>query len=159
MQQGFDLVGRFPGEVLVALAKVTVVGGLGVNRAAQVELLKAAKLAHDVPSASAGVRAILAKAIPLPLIVLAMALVGCTPTELQILSAVEKDAPIACDIVAAADPGWSTIVCAIVNAVDGALTPLTPVDVKSDVAAQFVGKRPSLSVLRAQFAARKAAGR
>ena len=36
--QILDLVGLFPGDVRVVLAKVTVVGGLGVNRAEQVEL-------------------------------------------------------------------------------------------------------------------------
>src|SRR6185295_9855469 len=34
-----DLVGRFPREILVALAEVTVIGRLRVDRAAQVELL------------------------------------------------------------------------------------------------------------------------
>src|SRR5690348_9216136 len=38
-EQGVDLVGRFPGEVLVALAEVTIVGGLAVNRAAEIELI------------------------------------------------------------------------------------------------------------------------
>jgi hypothetical protein len=37
--KGFDFVGLFPGDFGIALAEVTVVGGLRIDRAQQVELL------------------------------------------------------------------------------------------------------------------------
>ena len=152
-----------PSTVTLVVSICGIVGAIAAHvasalqpNAAQVELMKAARLAHDVPSASAGVRAILAKAIPLPLIVLAMALVGCTASQVATIEGyVLAGLPIACDVVEVADPSAAGLICAILDDAGGIVRQLPTITGPADAIKAEAAKRPSLKAMMA----RKAAGR
>lgn len=91
-------------------------------------------------------------------VALSAGLMGCTPTqEAAIVSSLEQTMPIACQAVAVLDPSVMTVVCAIVDDLDGILVPLTPVTAPAADAKAFVAKHPDLPTLRQKYAAAKLA--